>query len=685
MKKLFYLLALAVIGNAMVAQTYSIGYGTGTSNPYIRNNNGGAVTTILSAPSDSVMSAAQTIPFSFNFFGVPVTQYKVSDNGYLTFDASATTSYQSNTSIPDAGGPNNAIYAFWDNLRLATGAGVADKVVSWTYGATGSRVHVIQWVSVTAVSGTGTFIWATVRLYECGDFDIVLDASNYTAGLTATIGAENATGTVGVQTATSPSANYPASATSDVDAADDYVVSFINSTTLYDVQVDAIKINDFIPAGSTNITTTFTNKGSSSVSSITFQYSIDGGAPVSGTSTGLSIAPGATTDVSHVTPWNATAGSHSIVVTPTQVNGNADARSCNNTGSENTFVYDNTNSTTRTPLFEIFTSSTCPPCKPGNENYHSIVDLKPRLDFVSVKWQQDFPGTGDPYATNESVNRRSTYYGINSIPRMEIDGGWDGNANSFTDALYVAAKGSPAFATMNGTYQVDTVLKRVYYTINYSPTINIPANAVRLFTAINEGLTTRNVKSNLETEFIDVVKKALPTETGTLLAAKTAGSTNMVKDSFTFEGTYRLPADGASANRINHTTENSIEEFTDLKVVTWLQETSKFVWQAANLTFAGFLPGNATGINNTISNVNLNVYPNPASDKVMVNFELSSSTDLNVQLIDPQGKVIVSEKAQYSNGAHSMSIDLGGLSNGNYIIQLVGNTDKVSKQISVMH
>ena len=535
MKKFFYLIALAFVSNCIFAQSYTIGYGTGTSNPYIRNNNGGTVTTVLSLPADSVLSAAQTIPFSFNFFGTPVTQYKASDNGYITFDVSSTTSYSSNTSIPDAGGPNNAIYAFWDNLRLASGAGVADKVVSWTYGTTGNRVHVIQWVSATAVSGTGSFLWATIRLYECGDFDIVLDASNYTAGLSATIGAENATGTVGVQTATSPNAGFPASATDDVDPTDDYVVSFINTGVLYDVQVNSVNVPSYVPAGSTNITSNFTNTGSTAVNSITFQYTIDGGTPVSGTTSGLSIAPGSSADVTHVTAWTAPIGNHTIVVTPTSVNGNADGRSCNNSGSKSIFVYDNTNSAPRTPLFEIFTSSTCPPCNPGNTNYHSIVDTKPRLDFVSIKWQQDFPGTGDPYATNESVNRRGNYYAINSIPRMEIDGGWDGNANSFTDALYVSAKAFPAFATMNGTYQIDTVLKRVYYTINYTPKRDITANSVRLYTAINEGLTTRNVKSNGETEFIDVMKKALPSETGTMLAAKPANTASTVVDSFTFQ------------------------------------------------------------------------------------------------------------------------------------------------------
>merc|ERR1711974_64907 len=97
---------------------------------------------------------------------------------------------------------------------------------------------------------------------------------------------------------------------------------------------------------------------------------------------------------------------------------------------------------------------TCAPCRPGNENYHSIVDNLDKDSYVSIKYQQNFPGTGDPYATAESIARRG-YYSINSIPRMEANGGWDQNATSFTNNLHNQFSELPAVATMDGEYTVD--------------------------------------------------------------------------------------------------------------------------------------------------------------------------------------------------------------------------------------
>ncbi len=43
-------------------------------------------TSIQAASATPVWSATQSLPFSFNFNGAPVTQYKVSTTGILTFD-----------------------------------------------------------------------------------------------------------------------------------------------------------------------------------------------------------------------------------------------------------------------------------------------------------------------------------------------------------------------------------------------------------------------------------------------------------------------------------------------------------------------------------------------------------------------------------------------------------------------
>src|SRR6478672_10485116 len=113
---------------------------------------------------------------------------------------------------------------------------------------------------------------------------------------------------------------------------------------------------------------------------------------------------------------------------------------------------------TRYPLYEVFTSSTCGPCYNGNAVYEGVVASKPASDYVCVKYQQNFPVisgiVGDPYCTDETVSRRSSYYAINSIPRMEIDGAWDQNAQSFTNALYTSSKAVVAKYSIIGTWSI---------------------------------------------------------------------------------------------------------------------------------------------------------------------------------------------------------------------------------------
>jgi len=105
---------------AGVGSTFAQGYYhlklTGTSAPYsslVSPN-----TVVVPQGSNNVLSTAQNLPFSWDFYGKPVTAYKVSDNGYITFNTSAQTSIGANVALPDAAAPLNAIFAFWDELEL---------------------------------------------------------------------------------------------------------------------------------------------------------------------------------------------------------------------------------------------------------------------------------------------------------------------------------------------------------------------------------------------------------------------------------------------------------------------------------------------------------------------------------------------------------------------------------------
>ena len=104
MKKLLLSAFGLAVGITAVQAQYYVIEETGEVSGYSWDGTG---TTILDNPADDVYSPAQTIPFTFDYYGNSVTSYLASDNGYITFDVTSTTSDPANTAIPTTGGPNN--------------------------------------------------------------------------------------------------------------------------------------------------------------------------------------------------------------------------------------------------------------------------------------------------------------------------------------------------------------------------------------------------------------------------------------------------------------------------------------------------------------------------------------------------------------------------------------------------
>jgi hypothetical protein len=476
--------------------------------------------------------------------------------------------------------------------------------------------------------------------------------------------------------ATSPNLNSLAD--TDPSPADNSYYTFIFGTQpAYDMAVTSITTSQFLAAGNVNITGVLRNFGSTTITSVRMNYKIDGGATVSATLSGLNIAPLATYAFTHTTPWTATVGTHTIDAWADELNiSNVDANPSDDHKIKSVSVL--SESVQRKPLFEIFTSSTCGPCKPGNEAFHAIVDLKNPDDHVIIKYQQDFPGTGDPYCTTEATNRRATPYGINSIPRMEIDGGWDGNASSFTTALYDAARAIPAQYKMDGTFNVNN--KSVTAKVKFSPLFN--ASGAKLYVAILERLTTANVKSNGETEFEQVMKKMLPNENGTTLPAVSIGAWDSLSFNYTFNGSYRLPSNGQPANVINHATEHSVEGFYDTYVIAWIQAADKSVYQAVNLT--SLTPTSTEDFSATVSEIE--VYPNPASDRIQATLHLKEQDNILATLVDNNGSVVETKSVRLDAGAQTIQFNTSALSSGLYHLMIFDSKNNSSvHKVVVQH
>jgi len=270
---------------------------TGSYAPYSFRASG---TDVLSPTSDEVLSEWQVLPFAWTFFGESVSGYYVSDNGYITFDNTATESVSANDLPPTLAAPNNAIYGFWDGLRIVN-LGAADRVTTFTYGKAPARVHVIQWFSVSPASGS-SFLYIAIRLYECGDFDVVLNYSN-AVGMTATIGCENASGNEATVIGGSPNIDYPSGGTAA--AGDDVMYRFFyNSQKQYDLRVLTLDVPYAVESGTDlDISGSVVNVGSETITSFTVSYTVDGAGPFVELFSGLNIPTGAGYSFTHATSY----------------------------------------------------------------------------------------------------------------------------------------------------------------------------------------------------------------------------------------------------------------------------------------------------------------------------------------------------------------------------------------------
>lgn len=672
MKKIL-LSIMAMVSFGAYAQTgYYIAPGSGAGNPGGLNGDaeyppGGGLptgwTTVLTGPQNEMWSANQSLPFAFKFNDQDVTSYKISANGVVTFDvATSITPSAVNADLPNAGIPNQSV-CVWGVGATAT----SDFVVSKTFGTTGKRQHWIQYNSCSEANiGTG-WIYASIVLEEgTNNIYIVDQRYNGTAASKISMGIQ-IDGSTAVKVSGTPA--YAMKSVNDATTADNVFYSFIpGSQPADEAGIVSVTMANYISVNNAPFDITFNvqNGGSNAITSLDVEYTVDGGTAVSGKITGLNIASGASGTAVHPTKWSGTVGSHTIAVKIVKVNGSDDTKVGNNNASKSLMVFDK--AVDRKILNEVFTSSTCPPCTPGNINYNKVIDGRDK--HSTIKYQVNFPGTGDPYCTQE-VRDRMTFYNVNSVPRMEIDGGWDNNANSFTTALYDEYQSKPSFIEITGSVSL-TWKNTITLDVNVNPLLDNASNNLKLHAAIVEGVTYANKKSNGETQFESVMKKMMTGSVGQVLTPLKKDTKVSKKIAYTFNGGYRLPLDGSVAQHINHLSENSVETWNDLAVVVFVQDaTTKEILQSE--TFPIALVGTEA------VEQNLNLYPNPANNLFVV--EAKEMGNATVVVTDLQGKVVFN--GNMTSGALSMNV--ADWSAGVYMVSVNGNNKNLNSKMVVRH
>ena len=659
MKKLLLSLSLvAMMGTTASAQYYHTASASGNPNNINQEDSeypvgSGLPTTwssILSAQQTAgTYTAAQTLPFTFLFNGDTVTTYRASNTGIVTFSQVASPANNSAGAVVALNSstvPDSSVCILGIN-----GQGSNDQVARKTFGTAPNRQ---EWILFASYSATGTtsshWTYWSVVLEETTNNIYIVDqrTAGWTGSVNVGVRVDSAT-TDGITGLASASTNAP-------DRTDNTYQTFIQGTQPdYELAGLGVNINSFVALTSAPFTVSadFVNNGAASITGADINYSINGGTAVTSSLTGLSIASNTSATVTSSTNWTpSAAGTYDIKVWLSNLNGsNSDSDTSNDTAMASVQVVPQL--TTRYPLYETFTSSTCPPCTPANVQMESVFDVNPG-EYNSVKYQMNWPGTGDPYYTSEGGDRRG-YYGVNSVPRVEIDGGWDSNGNNVTQSVFDQFQNVPAFVEMAATFSRWS--KTIETTVTITPLADITSNNLALFAVIYSHRDTANVKTNGETEFINVVKKMMPSSSGQSIASLTSGTAVTQTLSYTFNGSYVLPPNGQSPANLN--VEHTVEDFENLGVIAWLQDVNtREVYQSVDATYT-------VGQNENELAAALSIYPNPATDVINVDADFEGTA--NVRLISLLGQEVQGFQGELSAGT-TLRIPTETLAKGTYLL-----------------
>jgi len=335
-----------------------------------------------------------------------------------------------------------------------------------------------------------------------------------------------------------------------------YIDDFFVAAPLgFDLALTEVTVPDYFYEA-TPVSGVVTSYGTEEIESFDVSWQIDEGEVYIESFTGLELGFNQSFDFLTETLLDLEPGGYQLKVEIVNINGEEeDDDPGNNLFQKDVYVPHDL--VQRKPLFESFTSSTCPPCASFNHGFFNDFISQNINELAIIKYQMNWPGSGDPYYTPEGGVRRN-YYGVSVVPFLVMEGKpLSTSATAVTNAFNQALE-NPAFIELGGTFVVED--QTLELDVDIMPYID--AEQFKLHAAVVEKTTTGNVGSNGESEFHYVMMKLIPNASGTtidLTALETYHTT--------------LSTDLSDTH---------IEDFEDLAVVLFLQhDPTQQIFQSA--------------------------------------------------------------------------------------------------------
>jgi hypothetical protein len=308
----------------------------------------------------------------------------------------------------------------------------------------------------------------------------------------------------------------------------------------------------------------------------------------------------------------------------------------------------------RNVLLEHFTNITDISSSSSNILVNSVSSRKSE-DVVNIQYHTNFPGS-DPFYDNNpgDVSARVLFYGLTRTPYTYIDGGTKKDYANFFDNYQVKLDS-------NDVSRRSLISSR--FDISITPEISggvltirgqvkaledINSNNLVLFLAVTEKENKNYTGALGEKVFYNIFKKFIPDAGGITL-----------KSTWTKNEVYTIPEKTWPIEKILNS--------SDIEIIAFVQNSvSKEVFQATSV----LKPDVFVGIENPSfkEGTGFALYPNPAVNKLTIEFKESLEKDTEINIYNLQGVIVKSYMV--SSGSTEFVIDDVGLKGGIYLVRI---------------
>lgn len=632
-------------------------------------------TSLLATSATPTWSAATAIPFTFSFNGSPVTQFKASSTGVVTFDVATALAAPTatNSALPNAAIPDKSV-CIWG----LQGTGANDAIVTKTFGTAPNRQFWIQYNSYSIASNAAAWCYWSIVLEETSNNIHIVDhrsGSNAGAVVVALTAGVQINSSSALSVASSPSLNTTTTTTMADNSSDNSYYTFIPGTqSANDMKALSTNATTYGAIG-TNVPILLNvkNLGSAAAASYTIKYQ-EGANPAVSQTISTSLASLASANHTFSIQYNvATLGAHNLKVWVEKTGDNI---------HNNDTVYTTINGISFSPkrmvVMEEPTGTWCGWCVRGLVFMDSIHTAHPN-DVAPISVHNGDPMVNSAY---------DTYMGtlVGGYPSLVVDRKVVGDpSDAFSEytnhigdfgyaditethsyvgsALTLNATVKPA-ANLSGDYRLAMVVTEddvtgtasTYNQANYysSTSQNIPlwGNGINYQTKPNPIPAAQMNYDFVAREIVGGVEGAA----GSLPATMTA-NTNY---NYTFN--YTIPTGSKPAA---------------MRMVIMLIDKNGSQAVIRNATMTTVYP---TGFANVVKNdiMDINVYPNPATERMFMDMILNEDiNNASYTINDIFGNTISKVTlGNISKSTNKYKVDISALSTGNYTITV--NSDKGS-------